>query len=79
MKKNIVKYLQGVNVSQLTLAEKTEVKNLSRATPNLVISQSSPSRIWIYVRKINPAVSAKHKWLVTVLKETLYYAFSLCI
>ena len=53
MNKNSVKYLQSVNFSQLTLAEKGQVKNLRPATPNLVISHSSSSRIQIYVRKFN--------------------------
>ena len=55
MYKNIVKYLEGINFSQLTLAEKTQINNLYRATPDLVISQSSLSRIQTYVRKVNPA------------------------
>ena len=33
--------------SQFTLADKTEIKNLGRATYNLVISQSPPSRIQV--------------------------------
>jgi hypothetical protein len=32
MNKNIVKYLQGINFSQLTPTERTETKNLIRAT-----------------------------------------------
>jgi hypothetical protein len=59
MKKNSSKYLQGINFLQLTLAEKTEIKNLDRATPDLVISVSSSSRIQTFVRKFN----AKHMWL----------------
>jgi hypothetical protein len=43
MKKNSVKYLQGFSLSQLTLSEKNEVKNLCLATPDLVMSQSSSS------------------------------------
>jgi hypothetical protein len=38
MKKNNVNYLQNINLSQLTLSEKTEVENLCRAAPYLVIS-----------------------------------------
>ena len=38
MNKKSVKYLQGINSSQLTLAEKTEIKNLGCATPDLVSS-----------------------------------------
>ena len=43
--KNSGKYLQGLNFSQLTFAEKIEFKNLGYATPDLVISQSWSSRI----------------------------------
>jgi hypothetical protein len=39
MNKNIVKYLQGIDFSQLTLIMKTEIKSLYRATPYLVIYQ----------------------------------------
>jgi hypothetical protein len=63
MNKNSVKYFQGIGFSQLTLAEKTEIKNLFHATSDLVISQSSSSRIQTYVRQFNPAIYAKHKWL----------------
>jgi hypothetical protein len=41
MNNNSVKYLKGINFSQLTLAEKTEIKNLGHATPDVVISQPS--------------------------------------
>jgi len=40
MNKISVKYLHGIYFSQLTLSEKTDIKNLGRATPNLVIFQS---------------------------------------
>jgi hypothetical protein len=63
MYKKSVKYLQGINFSQLTLAKKTEIKNLGRATPDLVIFQSSSSRIQTYVRKFNFAINTKHKKL----------------
>ena len=36
-----VKYLDSINPVQLTLTEKTEIKNLGCVTPDLVISQSS--------------------------------------
>jgi len=48
-----VKYLQGINFLHLTLAEKTEIKNLGRETPDLIISQSSASRKQTYVKKFN--------------------------
>ena len=51
MKKNSVKGSQGINLSELTLAEKNEVKNLGHMTCDLVISQSSSSRIQTYVRQ----------------------------
>jgi hypothetical protein len=56
MKKNSVKYLQGINFLQLTLAEKSEIKKLGCETPDLVISQLSSSRKQTYVRKFNPAI-----------------------
>jgi hypothetical protein len=59
--KNSVKYIQGINFLQLTLVEKNYIKNSCRATPDLVISQSSPRRI--YVRNFNPTLYAKHKWM----------------
>jgi len=72
MNKNSVKCSQATNLSQLTLAEKTEVKKLVHATCDLVISQPSSSRIQTYVRHFNPTIYAKHKWLMAVLKEMLY-------
>jgi hypothetical protein len=48
-------YLDSINSVQLTLTEKTEIKNLDCSTPNLVISQSS-SRKQTSVRQYNPAV-----------------------
>jgi uncharacterized protein YecA (UPF0149 family) len=60
MKRNNENYLQNINLSQLTLSEKTEVENFCRATPYLVISQSSSSRIQTHERKFNPAVHAKY-------------------
>jgi hypothetical protein len=44
MKNNRVKYLHSINSSQLSLALKTEIKNLVHETPYLIISQSSSSR-----------------------------------
>jgi hypothetical protein len=54
--KNSAKYLQSINILLLTLAEKTEIKNLGHETPELIISQSSASRKQTYVRKFNPAI-----------------------
>jgi hypothetical protein len=54
--KTSVKYLQGINFLQLTLAEKTQIKNLGHETPDFSISQSSASRKQSYVRKFNPAI-----------------------
>jgi hypothetical protein len=54
-----VKYLQAINSLQLTIAEKTEFKNLGRATPDFVIYQSSSNRIKTYVRKCNLAIYTK--------------------
>jgi len=61
MNKNSIEYLQGINFSQLNLAERTGIKNLFRATSGLIISLSSWSRIQTYVRKFNPVIYAKHK------------------
>jgi len=55
--------LQGINFSQITLAVKNEIKNLSSATPDLVISLSPSTRKQAHVRKSNPAINAKHKWV----------------
>jgi hypothetical protein len=53
--------LDGINFSQLTFVEKTEIKNLGLATPDLVISQSQSRRIQMYVRKFKPVIYAKHR------------------
>jgi len=39
-----VKYLKGINFSQLTLTKKTEIKYFGHAAHDLFISQSSSSR-----------------------------------
>jgi hypothetical protein len=36
--KNSVKYLQDINLSQVTVSEKTEIMNLGRGKPDLVIT-----------------------------------------
>jgi len=45
VKKNSVQYLQGMNFSQLALAETTEIKNLVCLTLDLVFTRSSLNRI----------------------------------
>ena len=72
MNRNCVKYLQGSKFSQLTLAEKNEIKNLCRASTDLVISHSSSSTIQTYVRKCNTAIYAKLSDSLALLEETLY-------
>jgi hypothetical protein len=67
MKKKRVKYLQGINVSQLTFAEKTVTKNLCCATPDLVIPQSQSCRTQTYVRKFNDLYSSPN--IVRVIKS----------
>jgi len=57
--KNNVKFLQGISFSQITLTEKCEIKNSGCATPDLVMSYMSSSRIQTYVRKVNPAMYTK--------------------
>jgi len=59
VKKSNVNYLEDINLSQLTLSEKSETKNLCRATSYLVVSQSSSSRTQIRGRKFNPAKKKK--------------------
>jgi len=49
MNTNSVKYFEGTNFSQITIAEKTKIWNLGCATPDLVISQLSSCRIHTYV------------------------------
>ena len=49
--KNRVKYLCGINLPQLTLAENTEINNLGRETPDLVIFQLTSNSIQTYVIK----------------------------
>jgi hypothetical protein len=41
MKTDSAKYLEGINFSQLTIVEKTEIRTVGREKPELVISQSS--------------------------------------
>jgi hypothetical protein len=71
MNKNTIEYLQEINFSQLTLAERTGLKNLGRTTSGLIIFQSSSSRLQTYVRKFNPIMYTKHKWLSDCAKEML--------
>jgi hypothetical protein len=63
MEKNSAKYSQSINFSQLTLDEKTKIKNLVRARPDLAVSQSSASRIQTNMRKFNPTLHAKRKYM----------------
>jgi hypothetical protein len=63
--------LAGINFLQLTLAKKTEVKNLGHAAPDLVISQPSSSRKHTYVRQLNPAIHTNISCGLAVWKETL--------
>jgi hypothetical protein len=53
MYKNNVKYLQGIHFSKFSVAERTEIKNLGRAAPELLISQ--------VIAKQNKSVKAEHK------------------
>jgi hypothetical protein len=64
MNSNCLKYLHDTNFSQLTPTEKVEIKNLGRATPDLVTSQSSSTKKQTYVRNFNPAIYANVvEWL----------------
>jgi len=57
---NNVQYLHDINLSQLNHFEKTDIKNSSRAIPDLVTDQSSSDRTQTYVRKLNPDKHAEH-------------------
>jgi len=61
VKKNNVKFLHGISFSQITLTEECQFKNSGLATPDLVMSYLSSSRIQTYVRKFNPFICAKQK------------------
>jgi len=61
MNKNNVKFLRGISFSQITLNEKCEIKNSGCATPDLVMSSLSSSRIQTYVRIVNPSIYTKWK------------------
>ena len=62
MNQNSVEYLQAINFSQPNLVGKSDIKYIRRATPGLIISQSS-SRVQTYVKKNNPSIYAKREWL----------------
>ena len=49
MHKNSVKYLQGINFSQLTISEKTEINNCGCVTPALVSFICSTSCIVVAI------------------------------
>jgi hypothetical protein len=61
VKKNSVQYLQGMNFSQLALAETIEIKNLVCLTPDLVFTRSSLNRIQTHVRNFIPDIYDKHE------------------
>jgi len=69
--KNSVKYWQGNHVTQLTLAENTEIKNLGCATPDLLISQSSQSRIHNVWETLTLIYTLNRSRWVAVLNDTL--------
>jgi len=76
MNKSSVKYLPGVKFSQLTVVEKTEIKNLGRAAPDLVRFQAPSSRIQTLVGKFNPDICTKHRQLSDCAERN---AFSLVV
>jgi hypothetical protein len=71
MNSNSVKYLQGINFSQLTLAENAEIKNLGRATTVSVISQLSARRIQTMWQNLTQLYMLNISSSVAVLKEKL--------
>jgi len=51
------------------LAVKNEIKYVSSATLDLVISLSPSTRKQAHMRKSNPAINAKHKWVSVCAKS----------
>ena len=60
---NLVKYLQSIKFSQLSLSEKVEIKEKGRHTPALCIIQKSTSRNKEYMRQFSVSVYEKSEWL----------------
>jgi hypothetical protein len=70
MNKNSTKYLDGINFSQLCLAEKTKIKNLGCATPDLVISHETEYKLrW---ENLTLLCMLNISGWVAVLKETIH-------
>jgi len=65
-----VKYSQHINFSQLTPAEKTEIKNLCRAPPYLFFSNHQAAYKLIS-ENLTPLYTLNVSGWVAVLKETL--------
>jgi hypothetical protein len=64
MKKARAQCLNYINISQLTLASKTKIKNLGRATSDLVVFSH-------YLAEY-PAVYAKRQWVSVCADDTLF-------
>ena len=75
MNKSSVLYLQNISFSSLSLAEKNEINNLGRETPDLLISQSSSRRNQTYCRKFNVSIYSKHKWLCGCPEKNALFCF----
>lgn len=60
MNNNNVKYLRVISFSQLTLAKKIEIRNLGRATTDLIVSKSA-TRTQTSMRKFNTRMWAQYK------------------
>ena len=60
---NIMKYLQSIHFSQLTLNEKVEIKAKGRDTPVLAILQKGTSRSKDYTRQFNTNIYRRCEWL----------------
>ena len=60
-----VKYLQSVQFSSLTKAEKLEVKEITvgRPTPNLKIEQRGANKNYTFTRKFSSDIYEKFNWL----------------
>jgi ABC-type enterochelin transport system substrate-binding protein len=71
MNKNCLKYLQDIKYLQVGLAEKTEIQNLCRAKPDLIINYHRAENKYMWENLTLLYTLTKSGW-VAVLKESLY-------
>ena len=60
---NSVSNLKTVDFSQQTQAEKLQIKEKARQTPDLITSSPSTCKRKVYIRKFNADLYQKHDWL----------------